>query len=226
MSSYVRGHKVRNHSYSYLMHQLTVARLLVCLQGFCLEHPYQLTELLTGYDISRDPPVTTISVDGRDATVAVIADAWAYIDSHGRGTALWIEIDKGTEFRRKYLDLLSARIAMIKSGQYREYFGTEVAILCYLVTGRSSEERNTRLDTLRRWTRWELKKQKLEDWASVFRFSAIAWEEMYAQTHRLFAEPSWYLVDSDEPVPLFDPITTNTTEATDGDASFTSDHRD
>ena len=161
--------------------------------------------------------------------MVAIPDAWVYLErvADGRGTALWIEIDNnGTEFRRKYLDLLTARINMVKRGQYENYFSTSVLLLVYLVTGRSSEERNTRLDTLRRWTHWELKKQKLEDWASVFRFSAIAWEEMYDQTHRLFAEPSWYLVDSDEPVPLFAPKTTNTTEATDGDASFTTDHRD
>jgi hypothetical protein len=222
-----RPYKVRNYSFSYLMHQLAVAKLLVALHCFCREHPaYQVTETLNSYDILSDPPRATVIADGQERKVAVIPDAWVYVErvADGQETPLWFEIDNCSEYRKKFQKLLRGRLALLKNG-YAEYFGTPCVLLCYLVTGSGStpEHRDTRLHTLRRWTLDLLTQEKLEDWASVFRFAVVE-EDIYATP--LFDAP-WYLADdADKPVRLFDPLTSTEQpassadkETTDGDAS-------
>lgn len=231
---YARGYKVCNYSFSYLRHQHAVAQLLTALICFCRAHPfYQVAETLNSYDFLREPPRTKLMTDGKETEVSVIPDAWVYVErvadqkcTAGQGTCLWFEIDNGTEYRKRFQQLLRARLALLKNG-YVAYFGTPAVLLCYLVIGTTTpEQRVTRLHTLRRWTQDVLAQEKLADWASVFRFAAV---EEDISTTPLFAAPVWHLADdSDAPVRLFDPIPLTQQlaspagkENTDGDAEKT-----
>jgi hypothetical protein len=231
---YFQPVRLRSYSYSYLLHQLAVARLIVCANLFVREHPaYQLTETLLSHDLLRNAPMTALVTDGQERQVMVLPDAWVYVITDGQETALWFEVDRGTEYRQRFQQLVRARLALIERGQYAAYFGTPVIRVCYLVVSSVPyQHRETRLTTLRRWTAEVLTEQHREDWISVFRFSTIDFTQMYEQTHRLFAEPVWYFADDSVAVPLFDTTTpTDQTaavagkETTDGDDSETSSDR-
>lgn len=210
-----KGYKLRNYSISYLRHQHAVAKLLVALHCFCRENrAYEVAEALTSQDLIRQPPCATVHADGQEAKVAVLPDAWVYVErvADGQGSALWFEIDNnGNEYRTRFQQLARARLALIKNGFYADYFGTTCVLLCYLVTGATSfTQRITRLRTIRRWIQEVLAQEKLEDWASVFRFAMV--EDF--STSPLFDAPIWHCADdSDDQVPLLDPVTPTTQHA-------------
>jgi hypothetical protein len=99
--------------------------------------------------------------------------------------------------------LLRARIAFLKQG-YEAYFHIDACLLCYVVIGPPSY-RDSRLRQLRAWTAQLLAEEDLEEWTSVFRFTAVDMDRVYTQS--LFAAPQWYIARESPPVPLLDTTT-------------------
>jgi hypothetical protein len=184
-----------HNSFTFLTHQLSIAKFLVALSAFVRDYPeYELVETRTSYTMEKNPPTFTLVVGEREIKASVIFDAWAYISHPDREHALGIEIDAGSEARQKYQQLVLNRIEFIKSGQYEAYFHTPSVLLCYLVVGASRDYRISRLHTIREWVHEVLTKQQLTDWASVFRFSTL--DESVYDTHMLFTDPVWLRADT------------------------------
>jgi hypothetical protein len=205
-----RPQKASPYSFSFLQHHRSVARVLVAIHLFVRRCPeYQLVETRTGFSMARNPPRLTRGLDGQEPTIAVLADAWAYIarsqkePSTTEGFALWIEVDCGTEAKAKFQQLTLDRINFIRYKGYEAYFATPSVLMCYLAVGTTMEYRLARLHTMRLWTAEVLAEQKLDDWAAVFRFSTI--DECLYDTLMLFTDPVWYRPDRDTLVPLFPP---------------------
>jgi hypothetical protein len=204
-------YKLRHYSFSYLRHQHAVAQLLTALHCYCREYPaWQVGEMLNGYSLARNPPRATVVTDGQDTEVAAVPDAWVYVEraADGRGTALWFEIDNGSEYRKKYQQLLRARLALIKNGGYAEYFGYPFVRLCYIVLG-ETPYRQTRLHTLKRWTVETIEKEISEEhqqgWLEKILFMDLGLQDIY--TIPLFEYPLWQPAnDATKPVRLFDPL--------------------
>ena len=235
-----RPYKLRNYSFTYLRHQHATAKLIVALHCFVRENPaYQVSEILTSYDLLPDPPCATVTADGQEVKVAVIPDAWADVVrlADGQETALWFEIDNCTEYRKKFQQLLRARLALTKNGFYADYFGIAAIRLCYVVTRATPEHRAgeledakarerqllcTRLRSLQKWTDevidMEISEKNRQAWREKFYYFAAV---DYTQLHNpaLFTQPEWHQLGSTEQVALFDAITSTEQENTDGDAS-------
>jgi hypothetical protein len=226
-----RPSKFRYHSYSPILHDLMLSRFLVVASSyFAAQSDYTLLETRTCYELTHHPPRLTVNQNGQQATIAVIPDAWLNIERVTDEAAypLWIEIDRGTENRQKFQQLVRNRLALVKSQQYEQIFNTKAVLLCYVTTGATPELGDNRLHNMLRWTEDvlshkdvltkedeltpedELRLAEREKWASLFRFATVEYEKMYDQPHRLFTEPVWYQPDVIEPVALFDPITPQT----------------
>jgi hypothetical protein len=206
-SFWYRPWKASHHSFSFLQHHLCVSKVLVALFCFVRQNPsYQLVDTHHGFALSRKPPLLTQSVDGQETSVAVIPDAWVYIertnaDSTTQGFALWIEVDCGTETKSKFQQLVLNRINIVRSKEYQTYFDSSSVLFCYLTVGATDVYRRRRLFTLRGWINALLTAQQLMLFASVFRLSTL--EETLYTSHELFTDPVWQLPDADTLVPLF-----------------------
>jgi hypothetical protein len=180
---------MERYSYSFVSHNLAVTRLCICAGLFCAGD-YYLVETRLSYDMTPSPPRVSLTMGGKTASVPVIPDCWLFIErvADSQGTALWWEVDNATTYREAFHRRLAARLKLITSEAYFEYFGTDAAILCYAVLGNE-----TRVHTLAHWT-WELLvRQKYEHLASRFLFTAIGYETLYGQIQTLFRQPVWRL---------------------------------
>jgi hypothetical protein len=190
---------MQRYSYSFVYHNLAVTRLCICADLICRGPHYSLVETRLSYDIARTPPRVSLTRDGNPSTVPVIPDCWLFIErvADAKGTALWFEVDNATTYRTSFHRRLSARLALITSDTYSEYFGTDAVLLCFAVLG--SEDR---MHTLRHWT-WELlEKQERLQFASHFCFASVGYEALYREALTLFIQPVWRLPadrDNDDP---------------------------
>ena len=112
-----------------------------------------------------------------------------------------LEIDRGTEYKRKFKEHVAGRIEFIKSGAYEKIFGTKAVIIAYVTTAESSEGGEVRRRSMCSWTQEVLKEQRKESWTSVFRFMSCMLDDMY--TSGKLDGKVWYRPDSDTPMGLF-----------------------
>jgi hypothetical protein len=164
-----------------------------------------LSEILTSYDLAADPPTTTLEINGRKTEVSLIPDLWVSLEQEKNGAyqycSLWLECDTGSEHRGRWENLLRARIAFLKQ-DYEAYFQTADCVVGYVVIGPPAY-RAARLRQLRAWTATLLALEGLTKWTSVFRFTAVDMDNIYAHP-QLFAAPEWYTADDSPPSPLVD----------------------
>jgi hypothetical protein len=203
--------RMQSYSYSYVNHNLAVTRLAICAAAlFCQQNPaYTLAELRLWHDMHQRPPRLNPGAEGEQTSLSVIPDLWIYLKrvADGRGPGLWFEIDNSTTFRQTYLRRLRARLSLIESEAYAEYFGTRSALLCFAVLdkNKSPQQQQARLKNLLEWTMDFLVKEELEEWTSVFRFAAIDYDKLYEQSDHLFREPIWSVPGSTSLLPLIPP---------------------
>jgi hypothetical protein len=202
-----RPYRMRNQAFSYLAHQLACTKMYVSAVLFCRCSEYQLAAALTAFDLTADPPTTTIEINGRKTEVTVVPDLWVCLEQEKDGTyqycSIWFEIDTGSEHRGRWEDLLRARIAFLKQG-YESFFQTSACLVAYVVIGEPAY-RAARLRQLRAWTVALLAAEGLEEeWISVFRFTAVDMDGVYGYPQTLLAAPEWFLVDDSPPAPLVD----------------------
>jgi hypothetical protein len=179
----------KRYSYSFLYHNLAVSRVCLCAMLFCRDPAYYLVETRLAYDMSCKPPRVSLGADSQQTTTPVIPDAWLFIErvADGQGTALWFEVDNATTYRQSFHRRLSARLGLITSKAYSEYFGTDAVLVCYAVLGNEA-----RMHTLRQWT-WELLvREKRTQFAPLFRFASVEYETLYEQIQTLILQPVWF----------------------------------
>ena len=209
--------KLRYLAYSPLLHDVCLSRFIVATTNYLHAHPeYHLLERRMCYSISRNPPTIPQVIDGKETKVAVVPDAFLHIElTDGDEYGLWIEIDRSSENYKKYLQLVRNRIELAKSKLLEKYFNIPSVLFCYIVTdiaGNTPEKLKSRLHTIRRWTEEVLPEEKRESWVSMFRFTSISFESIYAETQSLFEEAKWEQPDAAEPVPLFDQLNQQETD--------------
>jgi hypothetical protein len=207
VEDYYRPAKFRYLSYSPILHDLTLSRFVTAVTSYCTTHPdYELVETRMCYQLARNPPTVPVAIKRKATQVAVIPDAWLYLERvrDGRAYPLWLEIDRGTENCQKFQQLVRNRLALVKSQQYEKIFHTKAVLLCYVITSTSPELGDTRLQNMLRWTEDVLPKQDRQQWAALFRFSTVEFETIYDHTQTLLEARVWHIPDDPEPVALFD----------------------
>jgi hypothetical protein len=198
-------------SFSLLQHDLAVSKVLVALNIFVRKYEeYKLAKTLTWFAMAANPPRFTRSTVGGESTITVIPDLFVSLkrthndSSKNQNYGLWFEVDRGTESKAKFQQLLLNRTNLIRQKEYEKYFGIPYVLLVYLAVGGTTEYRLHRLHTMRQWTMEVIIKENIPYWAPVFRFSTI--DESLYDTLMLFTDPVCYQPDSDTLVPLFPPL--------------------
>jgi Replication-relaxation len=200
--------KLKGVSFSFLRHALLVTRIVAALRYFVRTHTdYSLLTCRLFYELARLRLPATGEETSKSPFLPVIPDAWGQLArSDGEETPLWIEADCGTEMRGKFHAYLKARIAFLQT-DYARVFGTPAVLMCFLTTGHNEDYKDVRRQALQRWTQEVLAARKLEDWADVFRFAALGYQELF--TSPVFDAAIWYCADSQTAVPLVTPLSSD-----------------
>ena len=190
-TQYFRPHKLKFLSYSYVIHNLILARTMIAAGEWAKDHPtYSLTDKRISYELSGK----------------VIPDGWLrFSEQASDGTyaqPVIIELDRGMEYREKFRAHVGGRINYVQSGEYTKTFNTKVVTIAYLTTGQTPEYRVQRQKTMCVWIRELLKEMRLEEWAGVFKVASVEFQTLY--DHVLFESDVWLRPDSATPVRLFD----------------------
>jgi hypothetical protein len=206
---YWRPYKCKHYSYSQVLHNLILTRFLVAAAAWCARQPdFKLIKTHICYELAKSPATVKVANAGKTEKLKVIPDAWIEVEKlkngeHEHYQAIMLEIDRGSEYRQKYIHHLLSRIAFIKSGAYRNLFETEAVVIAYVTTGDRPEYRETRRKAMCRWTQEVLAELHMENWSNIFRFSSVQFDQLYTTT--IFDEPVWYQPNSPTPAPLFTP---------------------
>ena len=200
---YFRPDKVKNMGYNQMLHNVILTRFLVAAKAWCAAHPdYELARMRICYELAEKPVTVTITQEGQRRALKVIPDAWLELRrvADGKRFPVLLEIDRGTQYQRKFKEHVRSRIEYLRGGAYRETFGTEAVLIAYATTGATQAVAATRRATLCAWTNELLAEMHKRDWATIFRFHALALDGMYQGS--FFDQPVWYRPDKASPAPL------------------------
>jgi hypothetical protein len=129
-----RPHKLRHLSYSQVLHNLILTRFLVSAHAWAAKQPdFRLNQTRICYELAREAATIEVSQEtlpaGRqrkteNLKAIVIPDAWIEFEKlkngdHEHYLPVLLEIDRGSEYKQKYIHHLLSRLAFIKSGEYK-----------------------------------------------------------------------------------------------------------
>jgi len=209
---YFRPYKVAGMTYQNCLHALTLTRFLVAAQVFCKKSKeWELTNLRTEYELKKEiaeehakQQAVTIAVKPDKGTgeedVTVIPDAWLQFHNLKGKKGSWhpvmLEIDRGTEQQKFFKRQVRARALFLVCGGYKKLFGTNKGVIAYATTGNQ-----TRVQTMRKWTKEVLAELNLKKLSSRFLFCSLtlSWEQDEAS---LFLAPLWSRAVDKHSVPL------------------------
>jgi hypothetical protein len=199
----------RPQSFSYLLHQLILTRLVCAAWHWSTQQSeFTLVQHRLSYELARTAPTVSMEKDDQQIPVTVVPDAFLLFErSDGAKFPVLVEIDRGTEYQERFKHHVRARLRLVKSGAYERSFGL-AAFCCfaYATTGLTPEYRESRLTTMRQWTKEvveeEIKGKHLQAWMGKFLFSTLVYEHIYEQANALFTKNLWYRPDSLIPIAL------------------------
>jgi protein involved in plasmid replication-relaxation len=200
--------KASNHSFSYLLHQLTLSRLVCAAEQWARQQTgYRLTHSLLSYALAHIAPSVTIQRAQEQIPLTVVPDVLLCFEREDEKYPLLIEIDRGTEFQERFKTHVKARIQLIRSGAHKHYLGIDALCVAYITTGVTSDYRESRLEAIRAWTKEVIEEETAEKhrqaWFALFRFTSLPYEEIYERVSGLLTDAVWYGPDSETKVPLW-----------------------
>jgi hypothetical protein len=188
-----RPYKVNSLSYGQIVHDLALTRFCVAASSWAAKQPdFNLVQTRTCYELAR--------------TLKVVPDAWLLFEKLKEGAhetyfPVLLEIDRGTEYSKRFVRHLQSRIEFVKKGgEYGKTFGQEAVTIAYVTTG-ETEYRETRRRAMCMWTSEVLKELGKTSWSPIFRFHSLSLADIYQSD--IFDGAVWYRLDSSSPVPLF-----------------------
>ena len=199
-------------TYQNCLHALTLTRFLVASQVFVKKsQQWELTSLRTEYELKKEiaeeqakklaVTIPLKPVNGKEEeNVIVIPDAWLQFHHTTSKKGSWhpvlLEIDRGTEQQKHFKKHIRARALFLVSGGYKKLFGTNKGVIAYATTGNQ-----TRVESMRKWTKEVLTELDLKKLAPRFLFCSLtpSWEQ---DEQRLFLAPLWFRASDKHSVPL------------------------
>jgi hypothetical protein len=202
---YFRPSKFKHVSFNQIMHTLTLTRFLVAAETWSnAQADMKLTQRRTCYELAGAMGSHAGASPRTPPPLPVIFDAWLKFERVAKQVfyPVILEIDRGMEHSRRFKQHVGSRLAFLRSQQYQEVFGVPAGgILAYATTGQTPSYRETRRRAMCAWTREVLDEMGLTNWAHIFRFTSLVYEDIYATP--LFTAPIWYRLDQAAPVPFF-----------------------
>lgn len=195
-------------SYSQVLHNLLLTRVMVAARVYCREHSeFELIQERICYEF----PVRSAQ-DGKkqagEGTMSVIPDGFLLFAKRpaGGGEHLYpvlLEADRGTMFRERFKKHVLSRVGFVASGEYERVFGTPAVMIAYAATGTAGQASEARRRSLCSWALEALREEGHEGWEQVFRFTSVDLDAVYEAG--LFEKKVWYRPDDMErPVALFE----------------------
>ena len=144
--------------------------------------------------------------------VKVIFDAYLLFhklnnNKHDRFYQIILELDRGTEFKQRYIKAIRARLEFIKDSEaYRRLLGMEPknVIIAYITTGDRPEYRESRRRAMSDWAAKEVLTQSdLNNLPCSFLFCSVVASEIF--NIPLFEAAGWFRAGESSPVSLFTP---------------------
>jgi Replication-relaxation len=204
VSWYFRPSKLAHFSALHVQHQLLLTRVVVAARVWSRTHAeFNLVNVRFGR-----PATVTREATANTITVPVIPDAWLLFERvrNGNLIPIFLEIDRGTEYRERFKQHIRARIQFIEEGGYAKTFGTKSVTIAYATTATTGHllvSSDTRRKTMAGWTMDVLAELGLEHWARNFRFVSVDYTGLFDLA--LFEKPVWYPPDSPTPRTLLTP---------------------
>ena len=209
---YFRPYKVAGMTYQNCLHALTLTRFLVAASAFCKKtQGWELAQMKTEYELKKEiaaeqakQKLVTVTVKPdkgiEEEQVVVIPDAWLLFHHVTKKKGSWqpvfLEIDRASEQSKFFKRQVRARVLFLTSGGYKKLFGTNKGVIAYATTGNES-----RLRSMRAWTKEVLLELHMKKLASRFRFCSLSpsWEQA---EQSIFLSPLWYTASDKNPVAL------------------------
>ena len=197
VEGYYRPYKMRALSYSHIRHHLSLTRFVCSALVWCREHPQvRLADIRLSHELAGELGKAETASQGTPTPAPVVPDGWLHFElldgangAHTSYLPTLLEIDRGTEYRRRFQQHVSDRIEFIRNGKYARFFGVEAVRIAYVVVGSRSQPLSSRLSAICAWTKEVLTDLKLEEWSDVFYLSSLIYEDIYNLKH--FSEPIW-----------------------------------
>jgi hypothetical protein len=210
---YYRPHKVKHASYGAVLHNLLLSRTLIAASVWAKNQPnFKLLKTRTCYELSKNAPsIQLTNTKGEREMVKVIFDAYLLFqklnnDKHERFYQVILELDRGTEFQKRFVKSIRARLEFIKdSGEYRKLLGMEPknVIIAYITTGDRPEYRESRRRAMSDWAMNIISQSDLNNLPCSFLFCSVVASEIY--NIPLFEAAGWFKPGESSPVSLFTP---------------------
>lgn len=191
---YFRPYKVNSLSYGQVVHDLALTRFCVAATVWAAKQPdFNLVQTRICYELAR--------------SLKVVPDGWLLFErlkggAHDTYFPVLLEIDRGTEYSKRFVQHLQSRIEFVKKGgAYSKIFGQEAVMIAYVTTQETTEHQDARRRAMCMWTSKVLKELGKTNWSPIFRFHSLSLADIYQSD--IFDGPVWYRLDSASPVPLF-----------------------
>jgi len=183
-------------SYEHLRHELALNDFLIAASLLPKVEPsVTLAKLLHGWQLHH----TAIKVAIRGETISVVGDGWLdfryQVGTHTYQTAVWVEIDRRSEFSKQFRRKVKGLVAAVTIPAYKSLFGTDVVTIAF-----ATPMGHARMQAMRTYVMEVLTEMGRIHEASLFLFTALP-NELDAKT--LFLCPVWQTIHGD-PVPLLD----------------------
>jgi hypothetical protein len=206
---YFRPYKVAGMTYQNCLHALTLTRFLVAALVFCKNNTsWELSLMKTEYELKKEiaeeqakrtlVTVTLKPENGKaEEEVTVIPDAWLVFHhmhkNKGSYQPVFVEIDRASEQAKFFKRQIRARVLFLTNDGYQKLFGTYKGVIAYATTGNQ-----TRLRSMREWTKEVLTELGMKKLLSRFRFCSLSpsWEQ---DCERVFLSPLWYTASDKNP---------------------------
>jgi hypothetical protein len=208
-----KPHRIKLASYGPVLHNILLSRTLIAASVWAKKQPnFKLVKTHICYQLAREAPSIQLTNDkGEREMVKVIPDAYLLFqklnnNKHERFYQVILELDRGTEFKQRFIKSIQARLEFIKdSGAYSSLFGTapKNVIIAYITTGDRPEYRESRRKAMCDWTRDVLAQNDLNNLPCSFLFCSVVASELY--NIPLFDGAGWFMPGSPNPVSLFTP---------------------
>ena len=208
-----RPHKLRHASHGAVLHNLILTRTLIAASVWAKKQPnFKLVKTRICYELAREAPsIQLTDAKGEHEKVKCIPDAYLLFqklinNKHERFYQIILELDRGTEFKQRYIKAIRARLEFIKDSEaYKRLLGMEPknVIIAYITTGDRPEYRESRRKAMCDWTRDVLAQSDHNNLPCSFLFCSVVPSELY--NIPLFDGAGWFSPGSPNPVSLFTP---------------------
>ena len=205
--SRVRKSDIEHMKYPHLEHVLSVNDFLIAAKLLPRFVP-QITLASMFHDLELKKEPVKVTVDRRmpggervDEKVTIIPDGWLDFrysmdnTSKPKRRCIVLELDRGTTSMTPFKQKIRAYYSYAISEDYEALFGTQLIMVAYATTAGEARRKQ-----MQEWCEQELKQQRLEHEANLFRFTALPEGEL--DPKQVFCEPGWYKPYEDEPVSL------------------------